>query len=432
MERGIGLAKLNLSGMGMIILALGILVLPGILYNQYTASGLIVSNNPSSQPALVCPGSGSTYANTLDTTCQGAAVVGCQRAASQCTLNGSSIQFLNANSPFTKLIQGNVLGMFSNLQGPTNGAQSGAQTTPLFGQSHYPFDVIGSSQSYIAVDCGIGSPGAMGTSDQKHAAIPGQCTQVSSDNLNVTEAQAITWTNWNTQFSGITKTLQFYHLANATYPGTCDYIAQINYTLLTNGPGYTYYGCSIGHPNQHSNAANNPLWSYMLAIPLSYGQISKAYHHSILFAQVENWDTPLCLPNTDMGTFASQGCNNFISAFQGVPIGQTTGGNNSFVPSAAGGIIAGFLLGLFLIIAGLGLQFGLGAGVSVGINRQGSKFAQAAGIGLLIYTPMFSEFSTWFTSGGLPYGIDGGLGIVSIAIAALFFFGVYRLAVSEE
>jgi hypothetical protein len=95
--------------MGLIIAALLILVIPGILYNNFTSSGFNPSfalGNPITSVTTTC----NAYP---DVTCQNIYASGCQIKPAQCTLSGTSITILNHNSPFTPLLSWNVFGGFS-------------------------------------------------------------------------------------------------------------------------------------------------------------------------------------------------------------------------------------------------------------------------------------------------------------------------------
>jgi hypothetical protein len=92
------------------------------------------------------------------------------------------------------------------------------------------------------------------------------------------------------------------------------------------------------------------------------------------------------------------------------------------------------IVGLILFLVGLGINltaggtvFGSGTNLGAGVNAQGTRLAQTLGISLMAYTPLYSEFSSWFTSGYLPNGLDGTIGVVGIAITVCLFVGVIWL-----
>lgn len=115
-------------------------------------------------------------------------------------------------------------------------------------------------------------------------------------------------------------------------------------------------------------------------------------------------------------------CNNFSQFVQ-----QTS--------SFASGLNLGNILSFFLSILGGTLVLLLALGVNVGAatvqagtNPQGTKFAQSFGIATLLWFPLYSEFQTWFSSGYLPYGLDGIIGVVSIALIATYFVGAFMVS----
>lgn len=90
------------------------------------------------------------------------------------------------------------------------------------------------------------------------------------------------------------------------------------------------------------------------------------------------------------------------------------------------GYIAGFFIGVVLLIIGLGIGIGAGGltfNASLSSNSQGTRFAQVLGIFLTIYTPLASEFGTWLTS-----PLMGGTGLEILMVILVFgtgFFGVW-------
>lgn len=391
------------------IIGVILLALPGALYNNASNSGLVLV--------------GGTIGNcdsTLDI-CSYTNNVACQAAAGNCALTGQTISFLNGNSPFTQLMQGNLFALFNNLN-PLSSTASG-QTS--WSGTHGPFDVTG-NPNYYAADCQGTTP--ISTSRSQTNWVLTMCTQAGNDGKNVTEANAATWNSWNTNWISV-GALQFYNLGNATYPRSCSQLAQINYTLLGNS-GYTYFGCEIATPTIQGigTQPTNRAWGYLVAMPVSYGAMPAGASHQYLFVQLENWATFECLPNINMGYYSSVPCQNFVNGFKGFTIPGTS---VSFVPNSSGGIVFGFISGIILLLGGVGLQLGFGGGVSAGVNRQGTKLFQVLGIGLILWSFLYSEFSFWFTSGNLPYGLDGALGIVSVMLSGVFFFGIYKQATTD-
>lgn len=425
------MARLNSTEL--IIISLMILTVPGILYNNLNASALTVS--PSA--AIACS-TDPNYpicqypSNVPILNPQGGTGAGCQNTGGVnthiCTLSGSSVSFLNGNSPFTQLLQGDVFGLFSTINGP--GYQGpGAQYSITGG--HGPFDAAGGGTFY-QVNC-FGR-NATASLSQRNWAITG-CTQTGTDNANLTEAQSqgSRFSNWNTIFApGGNLYATLYHFqGNGSTFLSCTWMGNINYTAIANGPGFLYFGCDMALTGSYPNPPDLTLWSVLIAMPNCAGCITGHDQHEFLYAQPENWDTYQCFPSQVSATFRifnSAGCTNFYQQFKGISLGCSGSTCSSFVPSLTG--IAGatplltFILGLVLIVGGLGIGGTLGP-VGFSVDDQGAKLLQTVGIGLIVWSFLFSEFSTWFTSGLLPFGFDGAFGIVSIAVSGMFFFGLY-------
>ena len=118
-----------------------------------------------------------------------------------------------------------------------------------------------------------------------------------------------------------------------------------------------------------------------------------------------------------------------------------TGGSLPFNPGNILGFFLGLLGGAILLLLAMGVNV-QAATVGVGSNPQGTKMAQTWGLGLLIWFPLYSEFSTWFTNGYLPVfnsnngiqtGLDGNIlagqiGIVSIILTVMMFLGLYFMS----
>ena len=111
--------------------------------------------------------------------------------------------------------------------------------------------------------------------------------------------------------------------------------------------------------------------------------------------------------------------------------GLNVSGILAFALSLIGGLLVVFIaLGIGISGSIEGLTFGTSG--SFWSNPQGTRLAQTFGIATLIWFPLYSEFSPWFTSGYLPFGLDGQLfaappGIIAFVLTFFFFVGVYFL-----
>lgn len=405
---------MNPTGAAYLMTGLLFLVVPGLIYNNMNSSGLV-----NTSTSMTCATDGEPI-------CQLSANVGCQVSPGNCALASSTLSFFNAKSPFTQVLQGNIFALFTNLNGP-NYQGPGAASTLTGG--HGPFDVA-SGGNFVQANC-FGHNGTASLEQINWQ--PTGCTMTYSDNKNVSLADAQTVNNWNTQQSLVSATTPF-HVWTGNASGFvfgCNWLTQINYTALSNGPGFTYFGCDLVKGGG-TGIIVDPIWSVLLAFPVQKGAMPAGNSHQYFYAQLENWDTLDCVSaqhTTSVSVFNSVPCQAFVNSFKGIalPGCQATSTCVSFVPGG-GGPLVGFLAGLVLFVGGLGLQFGFGGGVSLGINPQGTKLMQVMGLGLILWTFLFSEFALWFTSGFLPYGMDGLFGVVSIVISGLIFGGFYLLA----
>lgn len=425
---------LKLYPMALIILSLTILVLPGVLFNAFATTGF-----KSADPVLTCPG-------WADVTCQGSVTEGCQAVPTQCSLNnGVTLAFLNQASPFTQVLSGNIFGLFSSLSSNGNANRG-------------PFDASGGGAYYTA-DCyvkGVTAGASQNITSNSFAALISSCTQTNPDRSNLTKAQAFTWGDWNFNLLGVSQVnIPFYNIINnATYALTC---YNQGYWFISNQPsiGYAIEGCDYYKGAGYSPPANpnvNPVYSFLIGVPCHLGVGScKAQTfptgntHIEIFIQPQNWDTQFCVNAFTVATqnqatwYGSQQCTNMETWFVS-PHGGASFNFGFFTPFLT--ILLGlvlFLIGTGINVQGGGSIFGSGTQLGVGTNEQGTKLAQIMGLGLLAWTPLYSEFSTWFTSGLLPFGLDGAItaiatggGIVTFALTTMFFAGVIWQAQSRN
>jgi hypothetical protein len=427
---------MGLKPMVIVVIAMMFLIIPGLLYNNFSASGL--TPNQVLGTAGVCGTFGPGV--PIDVTCQGTVNAGCQAASSQCTLNGVSISFLNQASPFTQIIQGNPFQLFNLLTSNGN-------------QNRGPFDANGGGAYYTA-DCyvvGIVAGAGRNITTNTFASHINACTQTNADGSNMTKYvsgstafQTFTWGDWNFNQLGTSQvSVPFFHIwNNATYALTC---YNQGYWFLTNQAsiGYSIEGCDYYKGAGYSPPASpsvNPVYSFLIAVPCNLGvgackaqTFPTGNTHMEIFVQPEQWDTQFCTNAFTVATqnqatwYGSQQCVN-LQTWLTSPHGGATFNLGFFTPLLT--ILLGlvlFLIGLGINVQGGGSVFGNGTQFGVGTNVQGTRLAQALGIGLIVWSPMYSEFSSWFTSGVLPYGLDGTTGVIGVALTGMFFFGLYWL-----
>lgn len=398
-----------MSSRGLTLIVFPIILLSGvgIIYNNFVNSGL----NPN--VTLVCNSIGDCYNSNA---------VGCQNV----TCQFGALSFLNGNSPFTFLFTGNIFGFWSALT--TNG-----------NANRGPFDPTGGGNSY-SVNCWVSGVVAHTTNYTSNVFWSKllDCTETNPDGSNMTSTQArtsIIFPNWNTNyFTGSPSNMNFYHMnSNATDTLSC---YDFGWWYITNNPtiGYAMAGCDYGGGSWPlTPPTTNARWSVMLAIParinttagLNAQSVPAGDFHVLAYAQPEAWETQLCpslATSNYRSYFYSQQCingQNWFSAPQGANA-LNAGFFTPFLTFLVGVIL--FFLALGLNMKGGGSIFGSGTQFGIGSNPQGTKLAQVIGLGLIIWSVLYSEFGTWINTSLLPYGLDS---VVLIFISGMFFFGLY-------
>lgn len=357
------------QGLGMMITAMGLLVLPGFIINNLQDNGLI-----NTSQAQVC--------NPLTDTCTLSANVGCQYNIANCQLQGSTLQFLNPCSTWTNILTLNYIGFINSFF--TNCGQYVQQQTTT----------LNSNQSAIGT-------GVIGPQQGGNATFTG-CNTTTADPFG---------------------------------------LGLINFKCPTSAPSPLYVnGVQLTSPYHFScgqflivigNGTSSPPKPSLASCTMSDSGTSTTFISSVSCWLYQPTTGPL--PNIresicKAGTLFTYG----VSLGTGVVSSSSIsfGSILSFALSLLGGVI--------LIFIGLGLNVSSGVATinaSIGSNPQGSKLAQTFGMGLLVFFPLYSEFNTWFSNGYLPYGLDGDifagqLGIVSVAIVVLMFFGLYSVSQS--
>lgn len=422
--------NLNPNGVGLIVIGVLLLALPGIVVNNLYGGGLIPASD-----AMTCGFTAGAPTCVLNTS------VGCSVNPAYCNLSGSAISLLNGRSPFTQLLEGNIYAVFNQI---TTGSQS---------VGHGPFDEVG-NPNYFLANCVVYRPTA-GSKDIT-ALLFRACQTANSDGSNATKSNSQSWDNWNGNYNGSTSTLYFHDLVEVGGNGSspvgfvCTYNIQTNYTFAgTPYSGYTWFGCdawdtqgvSCSSPLPQSCLTSTKVWSFLVSLPLGSWDLSAAKGYSCgsgivcwnlnnIPVQLEGWETFACFATqgVDRPTYAylvSSQCDQWFATNTSLAQGS---GESFGVLSP----LVTFIVGLALVFLGSGIGFafggsvvGTGTNASVFSNPQGTKMAQVIGGGLVVWSFMYSEFSTWFTSGYFPYGLDGAFGAIGLAITGIFFFGLY-------
>ena len=99
--------KFNATGVGLIVFGLALLIIPGVMYNNFTSSGFVNIQPTTSCTQLNCP----AYPTVNPCSTQ-----------SNCQLQVPSL--INPNSPFTYLVDGNLLGFIGSFSSTTSQASN--------------------------------------------------------------------------------------------------------------------------------------------------------------------------------------------------------------------------------------------------------------------------------------------------------------------
>jgi hypothetical protein len=373
----------SLEGVAVMMVALGILCVPGIIINNLQASAVI-----STDQTMTC--------NNTMLTCtlnQGGGI-GCQANAGNCNLQTNaqgqpqSISFLNVCSPFTVLG-----GIFTGTNNFVNFVATLFETCTV--------------QSGMAV---YGAPNQTITNPAVNNALlppPGV---------------TITWTGCSTIINE--GGLNYY--ANCTNISTPIVGSTGPWTIATvtpqsTNPGTLWNGV-IGNATQGSVPSpgqwvfTDSLSNYWQASCLVYGNYNG-------------------IPYSQSNSITKFTCSNFSGwSFTSITTQQTQIGSGifAFVLTLIGLFLV-LLIGLGVYVSGSGSVVGSGISAAFGSNPQGTKQAFTFGVAMLLFFPLYSEFDTWFSSNYLPYGLDTfgspfGLGIVAIIVIAIFFMGTFIMS----
>lgn len=447
--------------MGLVFFSLLILVIPGVLFNNFSSSGL----NPAF--ALTCHGPYLAGQN-VDPTCQNLNPVGCQLDAPSCSLNGTSIGFLNQASPWTEIVRGNYLGFLSVLTGAgyttQNAYQIGGFGTSNIVRGQCLNNYVSNSSAaygYKPLACTqLGSRGEVLSKGQTLVISPASYfqNQTGIHLFQLTVTNASSYNPLGTYFEanmcqglfGLTVGGNFVNILSG-----CQY-----YSTQSGKTTYWYFDMdydnttatfaqtpqqgatrSFNYCNGHSglNATQcPPLLVPVTLQPESWNVRDCALQNIQPSGEPAhfNWGVPLGINTYDPLAIPpiSPPCTAMQQSITNFNTSNGAGATSVFTVGSVLLWITGIIL--FIVASGINFTisggiFGTGAGLGAGVNRQGTKFAQILGLSLVAFIPLYSEFDSWFTSGILPNGLDGISGIISILITGIFFGGVMWQATQD-
>ena len=384
------------TSMELIFFPIIFMIFIGVIFNNFNASGLQANGALNTTQFTRTDTSLSRHYCILgvDPNCSvqvNPMPTGCAANPQNCNASAlTGIQFLNSNSPFTYLLDGNLVGFLSSIfnnQEQANQYYSGITLcVPLI---NGVFKNVSNSNSTQNFEC-FGEVATLNA--QTPTVLPVINASSTYGNNSIWDIKGCPNTN--------TVACQYPILKNQTFVLQSFYGIYIkNGTTITSSHGCTIYGsvqaCSVLFPNLFGN---NPSFT----CPTT----------SHLF-NITNTITYCLLPSSNPATFSVSNSFSFFAFFAGAIL-----------------LFMGF---------GFNLAFSiLTNGGSLGINEQGTKLAQVLGIGLTIWAFISSEFGwifiTNFSLSGSLIGtiISIGLGFVYVVFSVMFFVGLYWRIFSLE
>lgn len=374
--------------MELILFPIIFLFFSGVIANSFTSSAI---NTSPQLPATTC--SSNAQALSGAQICFPTNTNGCDNSVSNCNFtSATSYSFLNPNSPFAQLLTGNVLGFLAS-------AFSGSETPNSY-QIGETLCVGFANGAYLnQTGQGITKFSCAGDIRYGNAQLPNvlPLLNATSNNGNVSiwslngcpNTVGVTCTN------GTSSNGQYSQAETNAF-----YI--INGTTLTTGQctvlGVTYPQCGVfwrvfaaGGVTTFTCASSNGTLNY-------YGKLINL-----------KVSTYYCL----------------------IPYSTQAGSTSASTGLASTFSVWGFIFGFILLVLGLGITLStqiVGSGGTVGANQQGSKMAQAFGLGILVWTFIFGEFgATWLPN--LPFNFGT---MITVTFTAMFFLGLYWRIFSYE
>jgi hypothetical protein len=395
---------------------LGVLVVPGVVFNNLQNNGLIQQPTAGATPyPMNCTlGQGGTCVLSGNVGC---AVIPPPGSSNYCSLSGQTLSFLSACAPLTGLITFNFgalvnsffsnCGSSQNITPPSQSSTQYAQGTWTINQctgNQGPPLVVGNA-AWADPICFASTPAMVTPNGTMALGGPWGAT-VSIGGARV--IGACLSSSWN----GIIGNASAGTVPTATQTCINGYILPAGCTPLTCSPvsnSQCFSGIEVGTTCLNYYTVN----SQCLAYGDWGGSISSSSNRVTSF---------VCTNLSSSGPVNLPGVTNF---FNSLNVGSIL-------------VFAATIFGAALVIwlsLGLGFTLGgsiLGSGASVGFtnNPQGTKLAQTFGFGAFLWLSVWQEFNGWFAGNYLPLGLGGITGIISIVITVVFFIGLYLLSQS--
>lgn len=369
--------------MELIFFPLIILILVGLVANSFQSSAL------QTVPVLPTPYCTGTFTGE----CYPTNINGCDSSVSNCNFTSSTtFAFLNPNSPFTLLLQGNIVGFLAST---FNGAENqqviyAAYTTCIPLVSKVYANNSGSDIHYFQCQ-GYSAQGG-------NASVPAQYPNVGVP-MNATSNNGNN-SQWN---------INGCQLVNKVYP-----------CFLNSGDGQAAWNGTNNQMSFYAFYAKNGTSFTATSGCTIYGSSTAC---NILMPWLFHTHTSFTCPSTSHVNGLNINATTYYCLFPvNNPTVSTTG--NASLPNAFAGL--SFLFGVILFFLGFGFAL-TSAIIGFSINEQGTKIAQVMGIGILVWSFVYGEFGNWLLF--LPFN----LGIIAFTIfTVMFFMGLYWRLFSLE
>lgn len=395
------------TSMELIFLPIVLMIVIGVIFNNFNASGLqatgVLNTTQFTRTDNV---TGRTFCILgVDPNCNltvNPVHTGCALSIQNCNAsNLQTITFLNSNSPFTLLLQGNLIGFFSTA------FNSGESQNNIY--SGFTICIPLNRLNLFNA-----------TGNDIHNFI---CEAITA--VNSTQFKPVTGTPMNATANGGNNSIWTVTGCKYSSQGTGGYPCVIN-------------GNSDGFATWNGTNSVSTFYAFYIRNGSSVGEGAICYPNG-LCATTMSWAYHTGATFTCPNTNRVQGININATTYycllpQINPITPNTTASDS-LPNIFSGL--SFLFGVILFFAGIGLAI-TSALIGFTINEQGTKLAQVFGIAIVIWSFITSEFGWIFVTN---FSMNGDLigtiislvfGFVYIVFTVMFFVGTYWRLFSLE
>ena len=369
-ERITGFGKTH--SMELIVFPLFVLILIGIISNNMIASN--VQTMPTFQISSYSLGVVTPIGNN-----------GCDSSKQNCNFTvASAYTFLNPNSPFTLLVQGNILSFIVNIFTMSESPNIFYSAYSLcYSIENGVFQNESNIDIHGFVCQGYTANGA-GTHPFPNAGVPINFTSNDGNNS--------IWQGFGCK------------LVNGNYP--CSFTNLHNTAQWTgNATFVSFWGLYLKNGTTIQQSATCSIGQTIISLGGCNILMPFLFHSSSVFTcQSQKGLREMGINTTTTFSFCLIPAINPATSASSLP--------NSFSAIS-------FITGALLLFLGIGLAI-TSAVIGFSINAQGTKLAQVFGFGLIVWSFIYGEFGSWLSVFTLGIGT-----IVFVMFTASFFLGLY-------